>query len=55
MIFVPKKNGQWRMCIHYRALNKTTMKNGYPLPWTEELLDRLHGVWYFSEIDLHLR
>ena len=44
IIFVPKKNGQWRMCIDYRALNKITVKNRYPLPRIEELLDRLHGA-----------
>ena len=53
VIFVPKKNGQWRMCIDYRALNKITVKNRYPLPRIEELLDRLHGARYFSKIDLH--
>ena len=53
MIFVPKENGQWRMCIDYRALNKITVKNRYPLPRIEELLDHLHGARYFSKIDLH--
>ena len=55
VIFVPKKNGQWRMCIDYRALNKITIKNRYPLPRIEELLDRLHGARYFTKIDLHSR
>ena len=41
------------MCIDYRALNKITVKNRYPLPRIEELLDHLHGVRYFSKIDLH--
>ena len=41
------------MCIDYRALNKITVKNRYPLPHIEELLDRLHGVQHFSKIDLH--
>ena len=55
VIFVPKKNGQWRMCIDYRALNKITIKNWYPLPRIEELLDRLHWARYFTKIDLHSR
>ena len=39
VLFVPKKGGQWHMCIDYRALNKTTVKNRYPLPKVEELMD----------------
>ena len=40
------------MCINYRALNKITTKNRYPLPKVEELLDQLHGARYFMKIDL---
>ena len=41
------------MCVDYRALNKITVKNRYPLPKIEELLDRLRGAKYFTKIDLH--
>ena len=52
ILFVRKKEGSLRMCIDYRALNKQTIKNRYPLPRTDELLDQLHGAKVFSKIDL---
>ena len=52
VLFVKKKEGTLRMCVDYRALNKITIKNKYPLPRVDELLDRLSGAKYFSKIDL---
>ena len=52
VIFVPKKDGTLRMCIDYRALNKITVKNRFPLPKMDELLNCLQGARYFSKIDL---
>lgn len=52
VLFVPKKDGSLRMCVDYRALNKITVRNSFPLPLIEELLDSLHGCKVFSSLDL---
>ena len=52
VLFVPKKDGGLRMCIDYRFLNKITVKNRYPLPRIEDLLEQLHGATVFSGLDL---
>jgi hypothetical protein len=52
VLFVKKKDGSLRMCVDYRALNKITVKNRYPLPRVDELFDRLRGAKYFSKLDL---
>ena len=52
VILVKKKYGTMRMFIDYSALNKKIIKNRYPIPKIDELLDELHGTVYFSKIDL---
>src|SRR5260364_353329 len=52
VLFVAKKKGSLRMCVDYRALNKITIKNRYPLSHIDELLDQLHGAKFFTKIDL---
>jgi hypothetical protein len=52
ILFVKKKDGSTRMCTDYRALNKITKKNVYPLPRIDDLLDRLQGAKFFTKIDL---
>jgi hypothetical protein len=53
ILFVHKKDGTLRMCVDYRALNKATVKNRYPLPRIDDLFDHLSGAKVFSRIDLH--
>ena len=52
VVLVKKKDGTLRMCIDYRELNKKTIKNRYPIPRIDELIDELHGACYFTKINL---
>ena len=52
VLLVKKKDGRSRLCVDYRQLNKLTIKNKYPLPRIDNLLDQLRGVVVFSKIDL---
>ncbi|KAJ9521574.1 hypothetical protein QJQ45_008903 [Haematococcus lacustris] len=52
VLFVQKKDGSLRMCIDYRALNKRTVRDRYPLPRIDDLLDRVRGKKVFSSLDL---
>jgi hypothetical protein len=53
IVLVQKKDGTWRLCIDYRALNKITVRNWYPIPRMDDLLDQLKGEKFFSKIDLN--
>lgn len=52
IVLVKTKNDEERMCVDYRALNKVTVKDKYPLPRIDDLLDRLKEGKYFTSLDL---
>ena len=52
VLLVQKKDGTYRMCVNYRALNKLTINNRFLVPCIEDLFDKLQGANSFSRIDL---
>ena len=52
VLFQKKHDGSLRLCIDYRALNKITIKNKYPIPRIDDLFDQLGEARYFTKLDL---
>lgn len=52
LVVCRKKNGDMRLCVDYRKLNKKTVKDKYPLPIIEEVLDNLSNSKVFTTLDL---
>jgi len=52
VLLVKNKDGQWRFCVDYRKLNALTIKNRFPMPIVEEILDELAGSKFFTKLDM---
>ena len=52
VVLVIKKDGTYQFCVDYRKLNSVTMKDSYPLPRIDDMLDALVGARCFSTLDL---
>ena len=51
VVMVKKANGKWRMCVDFTDLNKACLKDSYPLPLIDQLVNSTTGHQLLSFID----
>ena len=51
IVVVPKKNGKLRLCVNLKKVNAATIRDNYPLPIAEHVLERVAGKKAFSFLD----
>jgi len=54
MVIILNKERNWCTCLYFHALNKLTIKEKFPIPIIDDLLDEFHCAKFFSKLDLHL-
>lgn len=52
ILLVKKKDGTDRVCVDFRELNSNTVADNYPLPLISDQINRLHGAFYFTSLDM---
>ena len=52
VLFQKKKDGSLRLCVDYKKLNDVTIRNSYPLPLINDIIERVKGAKFFTKLDL---